>query len=502
MLRTFIAWVLQFMRGSASSSLALLLLLVLIPFPQLAVAFAWQLLGNLCLLLGLASFTPLARRIGTRHPYLVAQNVRISGLLLLVGWLLFMLPASWLWMTIASAKQGLLWALCWTWGTGSRFLGRALEDHLSDAGWKKDVSVACLLDLATALLAVPVFYALLGPAGIMLGIGGGAFLRGLVLAAFFRKRNAVRFRTLAGLTRPDLRLLRDAAYDGLGKRSASRVYYRDEASGLPTFRYAERQIVITPGRVVKKQPPAVARDELAKTRQGILVSERMGGLFRVPRVLAADLATGIIEFERLYDVAPLREHLTSHDESTRLLTVAAKTLAAIHAHMTLPAGMQVALPMPWGVFTRQTCVCVHGDYTVSNLMVDRQTGDLIVTDWATSDHRCHGRGTIGPPHFDVVWFLLSLLASNPSDRDATRIVLQGQHFTECYFRAAPGDRSRAVQDCIDYWSLVAESLTQYPDVRHRGQVLAILHSIRCKADEPRSRSTQSPPLLDRQHKAA
>lgn len=475
MLRTFIVWVLQFMRGSASSSLALLLLLVLIPFPQLAVAFAWQLLGNLCLLLGLAGFAPLARRIGTRHPYLVAQNVRISGLLLLVGWLLFMLPASWLWLTVASARQGLLSAMCWTLGTGSRFLGRPLEDHLSDAGWKNDVFVACLLDSATALLAAPVFHLLLGPAGILLGIGGGAFLRSLVLAAFFRKRNAVRFRTLAGLTKPDLRLLRDALYDGLGKRSASRVYYRDEASGLPTFRYAERQIVITPERVVKKQPPAAARDELAKTRQGILVSERMGGLFRVPRVLAANLATGTIEFERLYDVAPLREHLTSHDEAPRLLAVAAKTLAAIHAHMTLPAGLQVALPMPWGALTRQTGVCVHGDYTVTNLMVDCRTGELIVTDWATSDYRCYGQGTIGPRHFDIVWFLLSLLSSRHSTENTAETLLQAQGFVECYFRETDVGREQ-VQDCIEYWELVAKSTAGNVDLRSCTQISEILRS--------------------------
>ena len=502
MLRTFIACVRQFMRGSASSSLALLLLLVLIPLPQLALAFAWLLLGNFCLVLGLAGFRPLARRIGTRHPYLVAQNVRISGLLLLVGGLLFILPASWLWLTVASARQGLLWALCLALGAGARFLGRPLEDYLQDAGGKRDVSLACLLDLATALLAAPVGYALLGPAGTVLGISKGSFIRVLVLVAFFRRRNVVRFRTLVGLTRPDLRLLRDALYDGCGRRSASRVYYHDEASELPAFRYAERQIVITPERVVKKQPPAASRDELAKTQQGIAVSERMGGMFRVPRVLAADAALGMIEFERLYDVVPLRERLTSQDEAIRLLPIAAKTLAAIHAHVTLPASLQVALPLPWGAVTRQTCVCIHGDYTVSNLMVDRQTDDLIVTDWATSDHRCHGRGTIGPRHFDVVWFLLSLLSSSLSDRDITRAVLQGQSFTECYFRAALGDWSGAVQDCIDYWSLVAESLTEHADVRHRCQVLAILHSVRCKAHKTRSRSTQKAPLPENQHKAA
>lgn len=129
---------------------------------------------------------------------------------------------------------------------------------------------------------------------------------------------------------------------------------------------------------------------------------RATGLFRVPAVL--DVAGDSLVLEDLGPLVPLAALMDAADPGLHDTMVAAgRALGAIHRDMELPDDCTGTMPPPWDA---PDAVCLHGDYTAHNVLIDA-SGDLVVLDWAAAP-MLRTVATRGSSYFDVVWFLAHL----------------------------------------------------------------------------------------------
>ena len=260
-----------------------------------------------------------------------------------------------------------------------------------------------------------------------------AFITATVLIALFG--------TVADLFIPrlvDWKLVRSAVCDFLGTTPRGKLHYSPTLPTRKSSLHRNRQVVLTPDRVAKLSEPAATRVELERTEHATGIADTTGG-FSVPRIVDSDVDNGLIVFERLYNVEPLWITLARDSQQRQLLVRCGKALASIHNTRIPEAWQAEKISGPWAFnqFNASASVLLHGDFNDWNVLVDRDTNGITIIDWATSDV-CDGSGIVGPPQFDVAWFIVSL------------------------FRHRYGGRRRIdrPEDCIDWF------LSGYESVRY------------------------------------
>jgi hypothetical protein len=167
-------------------------------------------------------------------------------------------------------------------------------------------------------------------------------------------------------------------------------------------------------RVRKRRPAALIAVEAEKTARAAAIGAATG-LFRVPSVLTADPALGILETECFDDLVQLHDVLLQDENADASIAAAGRSLAAIHERLVLPASMRVSLPAPYAAPELGVDVALHGDFNTLNLFLRGGNGELVITDWETSyqAHRLTDPApdevpTVGPRYFDLAWFVGSL----------------------------------------------------------------------------------------------
>lgn len=154
--------------------------------------------------------------------------------------------------------------------------------------------------------------------------------------------------------------------------------------------------------VAKIAPPDVMRVEIEKTRRAFDIA-RDCGLFRVPRVLDYDQATGTATFER---IAGIRPFFSVGHKSRPTIDRIGRSLAVIHRHLSLPDEMVVPLPTEFAL--AGTEVFLHGDFNGANVCINARSDEIVILDWQmTSRHG--GRATFGSRFFDLIWFVNFML---------------------------------------------------------------------------------------------
>ena len=189
----------------------------------------------------------------------------------------------------------------------------------------------------------------------------------------------------------------------------------------------------TEGTVVKSGPPALMRIEVEKTRRARLIGKD-SGLFRVPEVLDYDDIRGVAVYERIVGIRPLRRAVSWGRDYQALAERIGTSLAAVHRDLTLPKEMIIPLPAEFAAVGHD--VFLHGDPSVENIFLDRDSATLVFLDWQmTGVHG--GQATYGCRYFDVLWFVNNLLWT-PTLRhlvgDPVRPV--ARRFLASYHRAA------------------------------------------------------------------
>ncbi len=161
----------------------------------------------------------------------------------------------------------------------------------------------------------------------------------------------------------------------------------------------------------KRGEPSLLAVEAAKASRALEIGKH-SGLFRVPRVINLDAETGVLEFERLRELATLLDLAVRKDARLPgLLEKAGRALAAVHEELTLPEDMKVALPSIWMCRAGEN-VCIHGDFACINVCVDESSDELVILDWSAAP--IVGRTpTFGGRYFDIVLFVNSLFQGAP-----------------------------------------------------------------------------------------
>ena len=198
----------------------------------------------------------------------------------------------------------------------------------------------------------------------------------------------------------------DVVRTSLGRLPEPHVYRSLEDADRYRKGHDSRQTVILPDRVIKRQDPASACIEAEKSRRGALIGQECGW-FQSPQIIASTLEAGEIQFERLEDVVPLWDVLRRDDDATDVLERSGRSLASIHNSLQLPSGM--SFPTTLDRRNKFPVVCLHGDFTVFNVLVEPATKAIWLIDWMTSQAARHGVGTTGPCYFDIAWFVRSML---------------------------------------------------------------------------------------------
>jgi len=133
----------------------------------------------------------------------------------------------------------------------------------------------------------------------------------------------------------------------------------------------------------KRGEPSLLAVEAAKASRALEIGKH-SGLFRVPRVINLDAETGVLEFERLRELATLLDLAVRKDARLPgLLEKAGRALAAVHEELTLPEDMKVALPSIWMCRAGEN-VCIHGDFACINVCVDESSDELVILDWSAA----------------------------------------------------------------------------------------------------------------------
>ena len=191
------------------------------------------------------------------------------------------------------------------------------------------------------------------------------------------------------------------------------------------------------GDIARKSGPAnLLEVEAAKASRAFEIG-RDSGLFIVPKVLNLDSDAGILEFERISDLATLLDLAIRKDPRLgELLAKAGRALAAIHAELSLAEEMKQELPPEW-MDSADRNVFIHGDFAVINVCFHEPSGELVILDFSAAP--MVGRTpTFGSRCFDILLFACSMFHGAPYRRvlnwNAGAMV---DTFLDGYARAAP-----------------------------------------------------------------
>ena len=166
------------------------------------------------------------------------------------------------------------------------------------------------------------------------------------------------------------------------------------------------------GNIARKTGnPNILRLETEKMRRAADIGSS-SGLFRVPAIRHFDASAGVLDSERIEGLIAIGAIIASRYEMTaELVDRAGRALASIHSDLSLTEDLANPLPEPWAASTEET-VFIHGDFTVTNVCVDIDTGSLVIVDWSATP-LIEQVATSGARTFDVQWFCLSLHMAAP-----------------------------------------------------------------------------------------
>lgn len=161
----------------------------------------------------------------------------------------------------------------------------------------------------------------------------------------------------------------------------------------------------------KSGNPSLLAVEVEKTKRASEIGKK-SGLFYVPEIVNFDSENGILDFERLDDIATLAELIINED--SRIFEILEKTgraLAVIHDQLVLPDELIKKLPRKWQDNSTEN-VFIHGDLSLWNVCFRKSIGDIVILDWsaAPSVGRC---ATVGPRLFDITWLVCNLFYNVP-----------------------------------------------------------------------------------------
>jgi glycosyltransferase involved in cell wall biosynthesis len=180
---------------------------------------------------------------------------------------------------------------------------------------------------------------------------------------------------------------------------------RKKCFGIHRSYATSKSVVFQSQSVIKQTTPGAAKAEY----EASVAARRCAHackLFEVPRVIAADLAVGRLEFERLYDLETLGEFLADHPSDTHVLFRVGGILAYIHSHLHRYANHQPSSSS----YNRAapTVPSIHGDYTTINVQYAILRNQIVVLDWAK--HPDIGSGAVCESRCaDLAFFIHSLL---------------------------------------------------------------------------------------------
>ena len=343
------------------------------------------------------------------NPGLIAQCCRSSTLLygaLLLGFLLFIGVATP--VLFSSSFEGSI-PLFWILAPGVWLKGasKPLRAYFIGSDRPGIVSVSMIVELVVAIASMAILYPLAGVTGAAMGATLGHTGGTMVLVVAFHWSTGFGFVETWLWNRADSQCLKDHLVAAFKIRLKRRTFFSQSAAAKCSRDQIARQVILTPDRVIKRQPEGLFRLELDRT-MAIAEIGRSTNLFTVPKVLGFDEDAGEIEYARLQGVTPVWEILYSDSSHALLMERIGQSLAAIHNDLKIPSHRQVPLPRVWVPFPGVSTVGLHGDFTAHNLLYRQESDELVVIDCATSD-RCGAQATTGPWCFDIAWFVRSLL---------------------------------------------------------------------------------------------
>lgn len=151
--------------------------------------------------------------------------------------------------------------------------------------------------------------------------------------------------------------------------------------------------------------------EAAKASRAFQIGKD-SGLFSVPKVVSFDAEAGVLEFERLSDLATLLDLAVRRDQRLPgLLKKAGQALAVVHEKLVLPEEMKRELPPGWMAPTGEN-VFIHGDFACINVGFHEPSDELVLLDWSAAP--LVGRiPTYGTRYFDILLFISSVFHGAP-----------------------------------------------------------------------------------------
>ena len=202
------------------------------------------------------------------------------------------------------------------------------------------------------------------------------------------------------------------------------------------------------GDIVRKTgEPEVLVVEAAKATRAFEIG-RDSGLFNVPKVLNFDADAGVLDFEKIDDLATLLDLAIRKDQ--RLLELLRKTgraLGVVHGQLTLPDEMKHELSPEW-MGPSDENVFIHGDYAPVNVCFHEPSNGLVILDWSAAP--LIGRiPTFGSRYFDILWFTNCIFCGVPYKRifnwDADGMA---DAFLKGYAEEASSEKLNKLQDYL------------------------------------------------------
>ena len=242
----------------------------------------------------------------------------------------------------------------------------------------------------------------------------------------------------------------------------------------------------TDNTVRKTGEPGLLAVEAAKGSKAFEIG-RDSGLFYVPKVVGFDAETGVLEFERLDDLATLLELAVRKDQRLPgLLTKAGKALAVVHDRLVLPEEFKHELPPEWMAAPDEN-VFIHGDFACINVCCRGSSDELVILDWSAAPSV--GRTpTFGNRYFDILLFISSLFHGAPY-RDVLKWDAKGMAdtFLRGYGQAAPkvklsGIRKYSSKICRLQRKNIRHLARQRKPLRATGYIFfqALMHARLCR----------------------
>jgi len=185
--------------------------------------------------------------------------------------------------------------------------------------------------------------------------------------------------------------------------------------------------------------------EAAKASRALEIG-RDCGLFNVPRVVSFDAEAGVLEFERLRELATLLDLAVGKDTRVpELLDKTGQSLAAIHKELTLPEEMKHELPPAWMGSAGEN-VFIHGDFACINVCFHEPSGKLVILDFSAAP--MVGRTpTFGCLYFDILLFRSSLFQGAPYARIlGWNAAGMAQAFLKGYSKTSPEAKLNKLRD--------------------------------------------------------